>query len=76
MSRTTLTTVALIALVWTAMLSFGGVAAETVMLYPNVFGDPPASLDGPASSSSPVAPATTSRRWAPRSWSAAWPRRS
>lgn len=45
MSRTTLTTVALIALVWTAMLSFGGVAAETVMLYPNVFGDPPASLD-------------------------------
>src|ERR671917_47716 len=45
MSRTTLTTVALIAFVWTAMLSFGGVAAETVMLYPNVFGAPPASLD-------------------------------
>ena len=45
MSRTTLTTVSLTALVWTAMLSFGGVAAETVMLYPNVFGDPPASLD-------------------------------
>ncbi|MGR6964024.1 hypothetical protein ACU610_06160 [Geodermatophilus sp. URMC 61] len=45
MSRTRLTTVALIALVWTAMLSFGGVAAETVMLYPNVFGDPPESLD-------------------------------
>ena len=45
MSRTTLTTVTLIALVWTAMLSFGGVAAETVMLYPNIFGDPPASLD-------------------------------
>jgi Domain of unknown function (DUF1772) len=45
MSRMTLTTVALIALVWTAMLSFGGVAAETVMLYPNIFGDPPASLD-------------------------------
>jgi hypothetical protein len=44
MSRTTLTTVSLTALVWTAMLSFGGVAAETVMLYPNVFGDPPASL--------------------------------
>lgn len=36
---------ALIAVVWTAMLSFGGVAAETVMLYPNIFGDPPASLD-------------------------------
>ena len=45
MSRTTLTTVTLIALVWTAMLSFGGVAAETVMLYPNIFGDAPASLD-------------------------------
>jgi hypothetical protein len=45
MSRTTLTTVTLIALVWTAMLSFGGVAAETVMLYPNIFVDPPASLD-------------------------------
>ena len=45
MSRTTLTTVSLTALAWTAMLSFGGVAAETVMLYPNVFGDPPASLD-------------------------------
>jgi hypothetical protein len=27
------------------MMSFGGVAAETVMLYPNIFGDPPASLD-------------------------------
>jgi hypothetical protein len=45
MSRATLTTVILIALVWTAMLSFGGVAAETVMLYPNIFGDAPASLD-------------------------------
>lgn len=45
MSRTTLTTVSLTVLVWTAMLSFGGVAAETVMFYPNVFGDPPESLD-------------------------------
>ena len=45
MSRTTLTTVSLTVLVWTAMLSFGGVAAETVILYPNVFGDPPESLD-------------------------------
>lgn len=45
MSRTTLTTMILIALVWTAMLQFGGVAAETVMLYPNIFGDAPASLD-------------------------------
>ncbi|MGY1822950.1 hypothetical protein [Geodermatophilus sp. SYSU D00079] len=45
MSRTTLTTVALVAVVWTSMLNLGGVAAETVMLYPNIFGDPPASLD-------------------------------
>ena len=40
-----LTWVALTALVWTSMLSFGGVAAETVMLYPNIFVDPPASLE-------------------------------
>ncbi|MEU7820668.1 DUF1772 domain-containing protein [Catellatospora sp. NPDC049133] len=45
MSLTRLTWVALIALVWTSMLSFGGVAAETVMLYPNIFVDPPASLE-------------------------------
>jgi len=45
MSRTTLTTAALVALVWTAMVSFGGVAAETVMLYPNIFSDAPASLE-------------------------------
>ncbi|WP_433507670.1 DUF1772 domain-containing protein [Pseudonocardia halophobica] len=45
MSRTTVTTTALIVLVWAALLSFGGVAAETVMLYPNIFADPPASLD-------------------------------
>jgi hypothetical protein len=45
MSRTRLTTIALIVLVWASMMSFGGVAAETVMLYPNIFGDPPASLD-------------------------------
>jgi hypothetical protein len=48
MSRTTVTTVTtttLIVLVWAALLSFGGVAAETVMLYPNIFVDPPASLD-------------------------------
>jgi hypothetical protein len=44
-SRSTLTSVALVVLVWTTMMSFGGVAAETVMLYPNIFGDPPASLD-------------------------------
>jgi hypothetical protein len=44
-SRTKLTGIALTVLVWGAMLSFGGVAAETVMLYPNIFGDAPASLD-------------------------------
>ncbi|SCK28089.1 DUF1772 domain-containing protein [Streptomyces sp. WMMB 322] len=45
MSRTRLTWIVLTALVWGAILSFGGVAAETVMLYPNIFGDPPESLD-------------------------------
>ncbi|MGC4894658.1 DUF1772 domain-containing protein [Micromonospora sp. DT31] len=45
MSRIKLTWIALIAMVWAAMMSFGGVAAETVMLYPNVFNDAPASLD-------------------------------
>lgn len=45
MSRTRLTWIVLTALVWAAMLSFGGVAAETVMLYPNIFADPPASLE-------------------------------
>jgi hypothetical protein len=44
-SRSTLTTAVLIVLVWSSMMSFGGVAAETVMLYPNIFGDAPASLD-------------------------------
>ncbi|WP_330467897.1 DUF1772 domain-containing protein [Micromonospora zamorensis] len=45
MSRIKLTWIVLIVLVWAAMMSFGGVAAETVMLYPNIFGDAPASLD-------------------------------
>ncbi|MEV4417738.1 DUF1772 domain-containing protein [Catellatospora sp. NPDC049609] len=45
MTRTRLTWIVLIALVWAAMMSFGGVAAETVMLYPNIFRDPPASLE-------------------------------
>lgn len=45
MSRSTLTSVVLVTVVWAAMLSFGGVAAETVMLYPNIFGDAPASLE-------------------------------
>ncbi|HLU60012.1 MAG TPA: DUF1772 domain-containing protein [Pseudonocardia sp.] len=44
MSRPTWTAVALIALVWSSMMSFGGVAAETVVLYPNIFGDAPESL--------------------------------
>ena len=45
MTRARFTTIVLSALVWASMMSFGGVAAETVMLYPNIFGDPPASLD-------------------------------
>ncbi|MFI7077087.1 DUF1772 domain-containing protein [Micromonospora sp. NPDC049903] len=44
MTRTRLTWIVLVALVWAAMMSFGGVAAETVMLYPNIFDDAPASL--------------------------------
>lgn len=44
-SRSTLTTAVLIVLVWSSMMSFGGVAAETVMLYPNIFDDAPASLE-------------------------------
>ncbi|MFI6509612.1 hypothetical protein ACIBCT_18555 [Streptosporangium sp. NPDC050855] len=39
-----MTTAVLIVLVWTSMISMGGVIAETVMLYPNIFRDPPASL--------------------------------
>ena len=45
MVRTRLTWFALIVMVWASMMSFGGVAAETVMLYPNIFNDAPASLD-------------------------------
>lgn len=45
LSRSTMATAALIALVWSSMMSFGGVAAETVMLYPNIFRDAPASLE-------------------------------
>ena len=41
----TLTTAALAATGWTTMTSFGGIAAETVILYPNIFADPPASLE-------------------------------
>lgn len=45
MSRTRLTWIVLTVLVWGTVLSFGGVAAETVILYPNIFEDPPASLE-------------------------------
>jgi hypothetical protein len=45
MTRSTLTTVALAATVWTTLISFGGIAAETVILYPNIFDDAPASLE-------------------------------
>ncbi|MGW0518666.1 DUF1772 domain-containing protein [Crossiella sp. NPDC003009] len=33
-----------IAYVWVVMIAFGGVVVETVLLYPNIFRDPPASL--------------------------------
>ncbi|MFF0308712.1 hypothetical protein ACFYSC_14860 [Streptosporangium sp. NPDC004379] len=39
------TTVILLVLVWTSLISWGGILGETVMLYPNIFRDPPASLD-------------------------------
>lgn len=42
--RTGVTTAVLIVLVWAAMISFGAILGETVMLYPNIFRDPPASL--------------------------------
>lgn len=32
------------AYVWIAMVAFGGIAVETIVIYPNVFHDPPASL--------------------------------
>lgn len=40
-----LTTILLIVLVGASTVSFGGVLAETAMLYPNIFRDPPASLE-------------------------------
>ncbi|WP_341715746.1 DUF1772 domain-containing protein [Micromonospora sp. FIMYZ51] len=45
MLRHRFTWTVLVALTWAAMMSFGGVAAETVMLYPNIFHDAPASLE-------------------------------
>ncbi|MEH1101467.1 DUF1772 domain-containing protein [Micromonospora sp. CPCC 205561] len=45
MTRSRLTWAAAVVFVFAAMMSFGGVAAESVMLYPNIFGDAPASLD-------------------------------
>lgn len=32
------------AYVWIAMVAFGGIAVETIVIYPNVFHDPPRSL--------------------------------
>ncbi|MEV0085938.1 DUF1772 domain-containing protein [Saccharopolyspora sp. NPDC050642] len=34
------------AYVWIAMVAFGGIAVETIVIYPNVFHDPPRSLAG------------------------------
>lgn len=75
MTRDRLTWTVLVVLVWTAMMSFGGVAAETVMLYPNIFGDPPASLDRAREFLVAGGPVTTFRRSARPSCSPASPRR-
>jgi hypothetical protein len=37
-------TTVLIALTWAIMIMFGAIVAETVLLYPNIFRDPPDSL--------------------------------
>lgn len=42
--RARVTTAVLVVLVWAAMISFGAILGETVMLYPNIFRDPPESL--------------------------------
>ncbi|MGW5260534.1 hypothetical protein ACWEQG_06160 [Microbispora sp. NPDC004025] len=42
--RRQVTTAVLTVLVWASMISLGGILGETVMLYPNIFRDPPASL--------------------------------
>lgn len=39
-----LTFAVLVVLAWAAMISFGAILAETVILYPNIFRDPPSSL--------------------------------
>jgi hypothetical protein len=39
-------TIASATYVWIAMVAFGGILVETVVIYPNVFHDPPASLTG------------------------------
>ncbi|MEO3795050.1 hypothetical protein ABGB14_32975 [Nonomuraea sp. B10E15] len=42
--RQRLTPAVLTVYVWIAMVAFGGIAVETVVIYPNVFHDVPASL--------------------------------
>ncbi|ASR36061.1 DUF1772 domain-containing protein [Prauserella marina] len=32
--------------VWVAMVAFGGILVDSIVIYPNVFHDPPASLEG------------------------------
>ncbi|MCO1582701.1 DUF1772 domain-containing protein [Crossiella sp. SN42] len=44
MDRARLACLVSIGYVWIAMIAFGGVLVETVLLYPNIFRDPPASL--------------------------------
>jgi hypothetical protein len=62
------------AYVWTAMVAFGGIAVETIVIYPNVFHDPPASLAG-AVDFFTVTGRTSSRRWGRPPWSRPWPAR-
>lgn len=43
--RTRVATIVVIAYVWLAIVAFGGILVETTILYPNVFHDPPDSLE-------------------------------
>lgn len=43
-TRGQLTAAVLAVLVWATLINLGGILAETVMLYPNIFRDPPDSL--------------------------------
>lgn len=38
-------TAVIVAYSWVTLIAFGGILTETIIIYPNVFHDPPASLD-------------------------------